>query len=369
MNTWVMRSRSGLLFLIATLLVPGGVSAASFPKNRLPDYITRLTDFGERADWSLDGKRILYLTQAGGDVYEIDIQTGQTRPISLHYQRPEGWGYYRALYLSNGDYLLTGGPDRNEAYLHILDKSLSKPPKVFKDVVVAEGPAVSRRQLKLAWTPKQEQIWVGDIVYRSGVPRLANLKKIIDNRNVAIDGLKYEGMIEPQNFRPPEDRELIWSQYGTTESGIFTAEVMGYDLESGSIANYSNAPNQYDEPEGIFPDGDYTLIESDRHRPLGTAYIDVYRMKLDGTGRDLVRLTHFSDLPGFRASNPVVRDDGLMFAFQESRADSPPGTGDGIYLFDLVRAGLVEPNEGGLKLNEPREPGDPSGSNLKRRSR
>jgi hypothetical protein len=162
---------------------------------------------------------------------------------------------------------------------------------------------------------------------------------------------------------------LIWSQYGTTESGIFTAEVMGYDLESGRITNYSQAPNQYDEPEGIFPDGDYTLIESDRHHPLGTAYIDVYRLKLDGTGRDLVRLTHFSDLPGFRASNPVVREDGLMFAFQESRADSPPGTGDGIYLFDLVRAGLVEPDKGGLKLNEPREPDDSAGGNRNRRSR
>jgi Tol biopolymer transport system component len=331
----------GLLLLL--LSVPAQALAPSFPTNKLPQYITRLTDFGERPDWSLDGTRILYLTESGGDVFEIDIRTGQTKPISLHYQRPQGWGYYRALYLSNGDYLLTGGPSRQETYLQILDKSLTRPPKVFEDVLVAEGPAVSRRQLKVAWTAKQEKIWVADIVYRNGNPRLLHRKQVIDNRSVVADGEQYEGMVEPQNFRPPDDKELIWSQYGMTESGIFTAEVMGCDLESGKLTNYSKAPNQYDEPEGIFPDGQYTLVESDRHHPVGTAYIDIYRLKLDGSGRDLVRLTHFSDVRGFRASNPVVRDDGLMFAFQESRADSPPGSGDGIYLFDLVKAGLAQP--------------------------
>ncbi len=333
----------GFLVLLLSGLTSTLAHASSFPPSKLPQYITRLTDFGERPDWSLDGTKILYLTEAGGDVFEIDIRTRQTKPISLHYQRPEGWGYYRALYLSNGDYLLTGGPSRQETYLQILDKSLTRPPKVFKDVLVAEGCAVSRQQLKVAWTAKQEKIWVGDIVYRNGDPVLLHRKQVVDNRDVVVDGIQYEGMVEPQSFRPPDDRELIWSQYGMTDSGVFTAEVMGCDLESDKLINYSKAPNQYDEPEGVFPDGEYTLVESDRHHPMGTAYIDIYRLKLDGTGRDLVRLTHFSDVPGFRASNPVVRDDGLMFAFQESRADSPPGTGDGIYLFDLVKAGLAQP--------------------------
>ena len=32
------------------------------------------------------------------------------------------------------------------------------------------------------------------------------------------------------------------------------------------LGNYSNAPRQYDEPEGIFPDGEHTLVECDRQQ-------------------------------------------------------------------------------------------------------
>ena len=157
--------RTGLfaLFMTAT------VFAASFPLDRLPCYIRRLTEIGQRSEWSLDGRRIMYLTRAGGEVYEIDIVSGKKRPITPHYDRPEGHGYYRALYLANGDYLLTSGPDRHEAYLQILDKSLTRPPKIF-DIIVREGPAVSRTKLKIAWTQKQEKIWTADIVYRDGEP-------------------------------------------------------------------------------------------------------------------------------------------------------------------------------------------------------
>ena len=327
-----------IVLTLALVAAVTGLLAGSFPQDRLPPYITRLTDYGQRADWSPDGKKILFLTRAGGDVMEIDIETRQISPVTLHYARPDDWGYYRALYLPNGDYLLTGGPSRQKAYLQILDRHKTKPPKVFNDVIIGEGPAVSRKSLKIAFTgPGQEQIWTVDIVYRNGVPALTRGRLIIDNRKVVVDGVKYEGMVEPQNFRPPDDKELIWSQYGTTPEGVFTAEVMGYEFETGKITNYSQAPGQYDEPEGIFPDGEYTLVECDRHHPKGNAFIDLYKLKLDGTGKDLRRLTNFSNVPGFRASNGVVRDDGRYIAFQESAADSAPGTGSGIYLLDLTK--------------------------------
>ena len=334
---------SVILYPVVLLFTLAPVSdAATYPGEKLPPHIRLLTEQGQRAEWSLDGKKIMYLTRAGGEVFEIEIESGIKTAVTGHFERPDSFGYYRALYLPNGDYLLTGGPGRHEAYLQILDKSLTKPPVVF-DKIVREGPAVSRKNFRIAWTEKQEKIWVADIVYKNGVPELVNKKLIIDNKNVVVNGVKYEGMIEPQNFRPPLEKELIWAQYGTTDRGIFTSEVFGYDLETGKIVNYSKAPDQYDEPEGIFPDGGYTLTECDRHNPLGTSKIELYRLKLDGTGKDYTRLTFFSDTEGFRASNPVVSDDGRFIAFQESRSDSPPGAGDGIYIFDLVKAGIVKP--------------------------
>ena len=75
------------------------------PLNELPNHITRLTHFGQRADFSHDGKRILFIERTFGDVYEVDIETKIIRPVTHHYFHE---GYTRALYLSNGDILLSG---------------------------------------------------------------------------------------------------------------------------------------------------------------------------------------------------------------------------------------------------------------------
>ena len=43
------------------------------PLDNLPPYIQRITYFGQRADWSGDGKRILFLAKTFGDVYEVEL--------------------------------------------------------------------------------------------------------------------------------------------------------------------------------------------------------------------------------------------------------------------------------------------------------
>ena len=130
---------------------------------------------------------------------------------------------------------------------------------------------------------------------------------------------------------------MTWTQYGNTVDGIFTSETMGYNLETGQIINYSKSPKEYSEPEGIFPDGEYTLIECDHHGLGGIKQIDIYKMKLDGTGENIERMTFFNDIEGYKASNPVVSDDGKKIAFQAANASSATGVGCGIYLFDLEK--------------------------------
>lgn len=51
---------------------------------------------------------------------------------------------------------------------------------------------------------------------------------------------------------------------------------------TGKVANYSNAPGQYEEPEGIFPDGRHTLVECDKHILKGSQYDDIYKLDLVG---------------------------------------------------------------------------------------
>ncbi|HYQ57594.1 MAG TPA: hypothetical protein VEP89_09640, partial [Draconibacterium sp.] len=52
------------------------------PENNLPPYIKRITQFGERADFSHDGKKILFVEKTYGDVYEVELATNTIRLIT-----------------------------------------------------------------------------------------------------------------------------------------------------------------------------------------------------------------------------------------------------------------------------------------------
>ena len=313
------------------------------PADNLPSHITRVTGFGERADWSHDGKRILFLSKTFGDAMELDLATKRIRNLTAHYPHH---GYTRALYLSNGDILLSGpesyDPSRHsearvQCWLFVLDKGGTRPALAL-GTKCSEGPAVSRKRMHIAWThvsaeyPDEmpagsSRMQEADIVYNAGKPRLANQKPIIDSRD-----LPFRCTLESQNFRPPDERELTFSAYGHQGT-----DVCGIDLTSKKVTNYSNSPGQYDEPEGIFPDGQWTLVECDKQNLKGSGHVDLWRLRLDGSGQ-YERLTFFSDYPGFKASNPTVSDDGKFVAFQMAKSREAAGVGHGIFIYDLEKA-------------------------------
>ena len=309
------------------------------PLDELPAHIERITHFGQRADFSHDGRRILFIEKTFGDVYEVELKTKTIRPMTHHYYHE---GYTRALYLFNGDILLSGARQfdarnptlsRSEknAELWVLKKDLSAAPIPLGEKC-SEGPAVSRRRMRIAWT-QGGAFYMASIVYKDGKPELANKKKILDRRD-----LSFETGLETQNFRPPDEKELIFSAYGYQGT-----EVMGLDIETGKVVNYSKAPNQYDEPEGIFPDGRFTLVECDKHNPRGIQYNDIYKLSLDGSGQTR-RLTFFADYPGYKSTNPVVSDNGRYMAFQVAKRGDMAGVGRGILIFDLKKYDRMKKN-------------------------
>ncbi len=313
---------------------------------KFPSYIKRMNYFGERPDWSPDGKKFLFVARSFGDVYEMDVATKEVRPLTHHYYHG---GYLRALYLSNGDIALIGPktfPSENwqEARfklseLWILDKTLKSPP-VRLGEYVWEGPAVSRTQLKIAWAehhgsyPNEKrywQIWVGDIDYSSGNPKLKNQRVVLDNSK---DEVK-DAVLEPQNFRPGNEDELTVQSSGHGV-GNNSTEVFGLNMKTGKLVNYSKSPGSYNEPEGIFPDGQYTLVESSRHRTTESTArnIDLYKLKLDNSS-SWERITYFNEGGKFKATNPVVSNDGKFMAFMVARCDEMAGIGHGIYILNL----------------------------------
>jgi hypothetical protein len=346
-----MKPHFALLPALAAALaasLQGGAFAAQpaegqNPADHLPPHITCVTSFGERADWSHDGKRILFLSKTFGDAMELDLATRRIRNLTALYPHH---GYTRALYLSNGDILLSGPESfdprriseaRVQCWLFVLDKAGTRPPAPL-GTKCSEGPAVSRKRLHIAWThvsaeyPDEmpagsSRVQEADIVYNDGKPMLANQKLITDSRDVP-----FKCTLETQNFRPPDERELTFSAYGHQGT-----DVAGVDLVTKKITNYSNSPGQYDEPEGIFPDGQWTLVECDKQNLKGPGNVDLWRLKLDGSGH-YERLTFFSDYPGFKASNPVVSDDGKFIAFQMAKSREAAGVGHGIFVYDIQKA-------------------------------
>ena len=48
-------------------------------------------------------------------------------------------------------------------------------------------------------------------------------------------------------------------------------------------------------------------------------------------------------IPGYKASNPVVSDDGRFIAFQMAKSADPAGVGHGIFIYDIEKAKRTPP--------------------------
>jgi hypothetical protein len=322
-----------------SLLTAKSIHDLNLPRP-LPAFVVPVTTFGQRPDWSPDGRRLVFLEKTSGDVYEVDIMTRELTPLTHDYPHE---GYTRALYLANGDILLAGartfdaenpGASRNEknAELWVLRPGSGKAPTPL-GVHCREGPAVSRTRMAINWAVGEE-LHVAEIAYDAqGVPGLAHHRVVLTHADLPDARWK----IEAQDFRPGAEHEIIFNMY-TPEDNVISM-VMGLNLETGEIIKYSNNPAVYDEPEGIFPDGKRTLVESNRQRTNAPGMknyqpIDLWVLELDGSER-MTRLTFFNDDPEFKASQGVISGDGRFMAFQISRTRDMTGWGYGILLMDI----------------------------------
>jgi hypothetical protein len=173
----------------------------------------------------------------------------------------------------------------------------------------------------------RSEIWTGLVDPNDGKPRLVEARRLVGRSD--FYGL---GMLEPQDFRPPDERELLFSAYAWRGG-----EAMGIDLETGEIRNYSRS-RWYEEIEGVTPDGRHALVEREftmRMRPGGE--IDLWLLRLDGSGES-VRMTNFSEFRGYGANNPVVRPDCRSMLFALRQVGGEDGNSAGLLVYDLEKS-------------------------------
>src|SRR6266571_3883203 len=279
------------------------------PLDHLPPNFEVLTHFGERADISPDTLRVAFMAKSFGDAMVIDLNTREIRCLTCNVPAAV---FLRVMHLVTGDYILIG-PDHfenirvsrtrdNEPWFLSKERG-SRPIKLGQKM--SEGAAISKKSLKISYSETSQQN-----------PDLAS-----ESSRLAVAEL---------------DDKMTFTCYEPRGQ----ASVMGIDLRTGVVTNFSKAPGSYNEVEGIFPDGLYSAVEADRQceqlgGTRGSGNIDIWKLKLDGTGKDFTRLTHFNDYAGGKASNPVISTDGRFMAFQVAKTDDPAGVGYGILLFNF----------------------------------
>jgi hypothetical protein len=332
------------VLLTGLLSIHGRAQTIEILMKDLPPCFSILTTWGVRPDWDETSENVYFLDKIVGDVYKINVKTRAVTCVTCGFYHG---GIFRAQCLPNGDLLLAMGGDSFDSKnperdrhtglgLCILKKDKLKEPIPLGEVC-EEGPAVSKRNMKIAWTlAGQRDICTADIEYVDGTPRLKNKKHVLSYK----DSSAY-ARLETQDFRPPDDMELIYTHYWGDENDAFHhSQACGLNLETGKIVYYTRVPDSYNEAEGIFPDGNYAMIESDRHQRMESRNqykVDVYRLKLDGSG-EAERLADFSTrYPGvLRSDNPVVDRSGKFVALQFGFMGGA-GDGRGIFLLDLEK--------------------------------
>ncbi|HMJ23498.1 MAG TPA: hypothetical protein VK513_16390, partial [Terriglobales bacterium] len=276
-----------LLFLAAvnplTERTPGN------PLEHLPPNIEILTHFGERADISPDNQRVAFMAKSFGDAMVVDLKS---RIIHCLTCTIPGTAFLRVMHLVTGDYILIG-PDHFENVhisrtrdneLWFLSKERgAKPVKLGQKI--SEGAAISKRTLKVGFSqtaaqspdlaPDASRLMVADLDL-SGSPKLVNKKTVYESRDRSC-------VLEAQDFYD-NDTKMTFTCYEPEGH----ASVMGIDLQTGQVTNFSRAPGTYNEGEGIFPGGLYTAVEADRQceqlgGTRGSGNIDIWKLRLDGT--------------------------------------------------------------------------------------
>lgn len=329
------------LLLISILLPPlFAQRKQGSPIDHLPPNIEVLTHFGERADISPDNQRVAFMAKSFGDAFVIDLKTRVIRCLTCNVPAAV---FLRVMHLADGNYILIGpekftdvhnSRSRDNELWFLSQRPGSKPVRLNQKM--SEGAAISKISRKIAFSETRGQfpefpkgysrLVVAEVDDTGPTPKLVNEKTVYESKNASCT-------LEAQDFYD-HDSKMTFTCYEPHNA----ASVMSIDLATSAVTNMSKAPGTYNECEGIYPDGQYTNVEGDRQSQKlggagGSGQIDLWKLKLDGTGKDFQRLTFFNDYEGWKASNPVVSTDGRFMAFQVAHSADEAGVGYGIMLY------------------------------------
>ncbi|HKX80337.1 MAG TPA: hypothetical protein VJM34_17630 [Novosphingobium sp.] len=308
-----------------------------------------LSAFGERPAFSPDGSRVAFIGKSYGDVYEIDLATGNVRNLTNSFPHQ---GFLRVHYLHNGDYLLigprrnTGAQSRIKVDLYVLDRSLLRglwplEQSVFEGVAIGPHDEIAWQQIPAGsildkgetWLQASQRLpletYVGRIEYDRGKPRLKAARRIAPGP----EGCRGE----VQDFRR-NGTELVLTCGGSDGAGRFMG-IFGHDLTRDEPTTFHKARDRdYAEVEGVAPDGSWAAVECGRREGAEVVpLLDICRLELVPDGKLSPLIVGTAPGSTRKVSNPVISPDAKSVAFQVGDAAiGDIGEGGGVYLMRIA---------------------------------
>ncbi|ALC18723.1 translocation protein TolB [Streptomyces pristinaespiralis] len=320
---------------------------------------------GARPAWSPDGRFMAYVDHEFGTVRERELATGATRCLTCHVP---GGQFWRVHYTAAGDLLLGGrgaAADPStpvsvaERLLHLewywMPRNAEAQPFPLH-LNVFEGIAVARHSDWIAWTAtpfhhgqdgQRSAMWIARLRVDGKVAVLEDRRQVLEWPSpdsgvvpptdfVAEDpdrrlpkalpdfGIEAQDFIEGGKGDGTPPAAIVFYAFAPDRRGLAQPyqglEIYRLDLRAGRVQRQTDN-DEYDEAEGVTPDGRFVVVESDHDTGLSNAALDLYALRLDGTGRHLRRLTYATAQPGSEATNPVISPDGRSMLHELHSAD------------------------------------------------
>ncbi|MCP1469292.1 hypothetical protein J3E64_000967 [Sphingobium sp. OAS761] len=263
--------------VLLTAALPLTISAATAKDDGI-DYLTapfhqkRLLDWGNRPNWSPDGRRIAFTKDdlVDGPAYEVDVRAKKVRCLTCKFGDTQF--VTRIFYLPDNSFLIEAAPgmkggsggaaDAARTQLFWMSKSLARPVSldsgVMGDIAIARK-ANADGSVDIAWsrlTATGLELTKARLVHDGRTARLADPQALYTYR---------PGQPGPASF--PEAYDFIDGgrsvMFWTTEMDALDSEMYKVDIATKVVSKVYATPSHNETH--VFPDERYGLEEANIH--------------------------------------------------------------------------------------------------------